>query len=141
MELVGRAPELELLTAVARREGSAGLAARSLLGARPGPVLVAIDDWQWLDAASAGVVTYLARRLRDTSVRMLATVRTGEADAEVAALVRSLPGASSIVRWRRSSRIPMPRCSPRPRRRPPCEATTPAGSTRPWPSRSPAGLS
>jgi hypothetical protein len=44
MELVGRAPELELLTAVARREGSAGLAARSLLGARPGPVLVAIDD-------------------------------------------------------------------------------------------------
>ena len=40
------------------------------------PVLVAIDDVQWLDAASAGLLIYAARRL-DGAVRFLLTRRQG----------------------------------------------------------------
>jgi DNA-binding CsgD family transcriptional regulator len=54
------------------------------------PVLVAVDDWQWLDAPSATVLTFALRRLPPDGVRVLATVRSGEADDAVAALVRSL---------------------------------------------------
>src|SRR6185295_11546828 len=39
-----------------------GLAALSLLGELPGPVLLAVDDWHWLDAASATVLTFVLRR-------------------------------------------------------------------------------
>ncbi len=42
-----------------------------------GPVLVALDDLQWLDPASADVVQIALRRLRDEPVRLLATVRLG----------------------------------------------------------------
>jgi DNA-binding CsgD family transcriptional regulator len=54
------------------------------------PVVVAVDDWQWLDEASAAVLGYVLRRLPG-DVRVLATLRTGEADGQVAALVRALP--------------------------------------------------
>jgi DNA-binding CsgD family transcriptional regulator len=43
------------------------------------PVLVAIDDLQWLDASSARVVAYAARRFSGP-VGLLGTVRTGEGD-------------------------------------------------------------
>ncbi len=43
-----------------------------------GPVLVAIDDFQWLDASSANVVLFAARRL-PTGAALLCTIRTGEA--------------------------------------------------------------
>lgn len=43
------------------------------------PVLVAIDDAPWLDAASAGALQYAARRLGDVPVRFLLTRRTGDA--------------------------------------------------------------
>jgi DNA-binding CsgD family transcriptional regulator len=39
------------------------------------PVVVALDDLQWLDAASAGVLQFALRRLRDERVGFLATVR------------------------------------------------------------------
>src|SRR5438445_611334 len=45
--------------------------------ARSSPVLIAIDDVQWLDAASTRVVAYALRRLRDEPVGLLAARRDG----------------------------------------------------------------
>ncbi|MDI1462852.1 LuxR family transcriptional regulator [Catellatospora sp. KI3] len=45
--------------------------------AAAGGVLVAIDDDQWLDAASTAAVAYALRRLRDEQVTVLLTRRTG----------------------------------------------------------------
>jgi DNA-binding CsgD family transcriptional regulator len=44
--------------------------------ARRGPLLVAIDDLQWLDAASARALRYALRRLDAEPVGVLATMRT-----------------------------------------------------------------
>src|SRR5215469_11334861 len=56
-----------------------GLAVRDALRvlAAGGPVVVALDDAQWLDPASAGVLGVALRRLEDDHVGVLATVRTG----------------------------------------------------------------
>jgi DNA-binding CsgD family transcriptional regulator len=48
---------------------------RALAGS--GPVIVAIDDIQWLDAASVRVLSFAARRLRDERIRILVAMRTG----------------------------------------------------------------
>ena len=57
-----------------------GIAVRSLLGraAGRGPVLVAVEDLQWVDPASATVLGYVMRRLRGEPVGILASHRTGE---------------------------------------------------------------
>jgi DNA-binding CsgD family transcriptional regulator len=47
-----------------------------LLG-EAGPVLVAIDDAHWIDAASARIMGYVLRRLGDRPVATLATIRGG----------------------------------------------------------------
>ncbi|MFE2261256.1 ATP-binding protein [Streptomyces griseosporeus] len=44
--------------------------------AADGPVLLVADDLQWLDAASAELLGFAARRLGDTPVQMLCAVRT-----------------------------------------------------------------
>jgi ATP/maltotriose-dependent transcriptional regulator MalT len=56
-----------------------GLAVLDALNAlaQQGPVLVALDDVQWLDQASAGVIQIALRRLREERVGLLATLRTG----------------------------------------------------------------
>ena len=59
-------------------------------------LLLAIDDWQWMDAASAAVLVFAMRRLPAGRAALLATVRLGEADDAVAALVRSLPPDSVV---------------------------------------------
>jgi DNA-binding CsgD family transcriptional regulator len=43
-----------------------------------GPVLLALDDVQWLDAASAGAIQIALRRLRDEQLGLLATLRLGQ---------------------------------------------------------------
>jgi DNA-binding CsgD family transcriptional regulator len=49
--------------------------------ARAGPTLLAVEDVQWLDAASATVLGFVLRRLALTDgVRMLFTVRTAEGE-------------------------------------------------------------
>ena len=54
-------------------------------------LLVAVDDAQWLDAASAGALGYAARRLRDEHVGLLLS-RRGSPESTVAADIRrSLP--------------------------------------------------
>jgi DNA-binding CsgD family transcriptional regulator len=42
-----------------------------------GPVIIAIDDIQWLDVPSVRVLSYAARRLRDEPIRILVALRTG----------------------------------------------------------------
>jgi ATP/maltotriose-dependent transcriptional regulator MalT len=56
--------------------GLAVLDALSAL-AEQGPVLVALDDLQWFDPASAGAIQIALRRLREEQVGLLATLRTG----------------------------------------------------------------
>jgi DNA-binding CsgD family transcriptional regulator len=47
--------------------------------ARTGPLLIGIDDAQWLDPASARVLAFCVRRLRHERVDLLATLRTPNA--------------------------------------------------------------
>ena len=49
---------------------------RQLAGAS-GPVLLAIDDAQWVDESSAAILAYALRRLADQPVGLLAAVRSG----------------------------------------------------------------
>jgi DNA-binding CsgD family transcriptional regulator len=45
--------------------------------AASGPVIIAIDDIQWLDAASVRVLSFAARRLDDEPIRILVAMRSG----------------------------------------------------------------
>jgi DNA-binding CsgD family transcriptional regulator len=45
--------------------------------AASGPVIVAIDDVQWLDVPSARVLAFVVRRLEDVPIRILAALRLG----------------------------------------------------------------
>jgi hypothetical protein len=45
-----------------------------------GPVTVAVDDIQWLDAPSARVLSFAARRLRDEPILFLLALRSGHKD-------------------------------------------------------------
>ncbi|ABS03792.1 ATP-binding protein [Kineococcus radiotolerans] len=46
------------------------------------PLLVLVEDLQWLDRSSASVLTFLIRRLAHTRTLLLATMRTGEGSQE-----------------------------------------------------------
>jgi len=59
--------------------------------AERGAVLVALDDAQWLDPASAGVLQIALRRLRDEPVGLLATVRLGPEVESAVEFERSFP--------------------------------------------------
>jgi DNA-binding CsgD family transcriptional regulator len=54
-------------------------------------MLVALDDLQWLDPSSAGVLQIALRRLRDERVGVLATARTGPEVVDSFQLDRSFP--------------------------------------------------
>ena len=72
-----------------RRAVAAGLlnALRAL--AREGPVLVAIDDFQWLDSSSAAALQFAFRRLSEEPVALLLARRPGETEE---GLEHALPG-------------------------------------------------
>jgi DNA-binding CsgD family transcriptional regulator len=88
--------------------------------ARDAPVLVAIDDVQWLDAPSARVVSFAARRVADDPVGILVTRRDdgsdpldlantfGERLADVHLGALSLGALAHLVRTRLGVRIPRP---------------------------------
>ncbi|HUK95750.1 MAG TPA: AAA family ATPase [Gaiellaceae bacterium] len=59
--------------------------------AEGGPVVVALDDLQWLDPASAGVLQIALRRLEDEPVRLLATVRRAPEVTTSLALEAAVP--------------------------------------------------
>ncbi|MEA2607448.1 MAG: hypothetical protein QOI00_2205 [Chloroflexota bacterium] len=72
-----------------------------------GPVLLAIDDAQWLDGSSAAILTYAVRRLADRPLGLLASIRTESAG-------ESARGLSSAVPADRTDRVtvgPMPLAS------------------------------
>jgi DNA-binding CsgD family transcriptional regulator/tetratricopeptide (TPR) repeat protein len=58
--------------------------------ARAQPVLIAVDDVQWLDPQTAEVLGYLLRRLRDEPVAVLATVRAEPDEMPSFAFVQAL---------------------------------------------------
>jgi DNA-binding CsgD family transcriptional regulator len=82
-----RALEVALLLAepgdVAPDAHVIGLAVLDVLRALTGqgPVVVALDDAQWLDPASAGVLQIALRRLRDEPIGLLATLRVARETA------------------------------------------------------------
>jgi hypothetical protein len=61
-----------------------------------GPVLVAIDDLQWLDPSSARVVAFATRRFSGP-VGLLATVRTDDGDTDVTWLQPEQPDAMTRI--------------------------------------------
>jgi DNA-binding CsgD family transcriptional regulator len=56
-----------------------------------GPIVVAVDDVQWLDPVSARALRYALRRLETEPVGVLATVRPGSQASDPLALSTSLP--------------------------------------------------
>jgi predicted ATPase len=46
--------------------------------AEAAPLLVVVDDVNWLDRASSAVLAYVARRVAGTRVALIATMRSGE---------------------------------------------------------------
>ena len=76
--------------------GVALLGALRALAAR-GPLLVAVDDVQWLDAASASALAFAGRRLRAEPVGVLLARRTGLPSTVVEELERSLRDHVTIL--------------------------------------------
>jgi DNA-binding CsgD family transcriptional regulator len=87
------------------------------------PLLVGIDDVQWLDGATAEVLAFVARRLGDVPVRFLTSLRAGRRAADPLNLVRnlgedavrvidvaglSLDALHALVRARLETSIPRP---------------------------------
>jgi DNA-binding CsgD family transcriptional regulator len=78
-----RALEVALLVEDAAEASDArtlGVAVRSALGqlVEEGPVVLAVDDVQWLDASSASAVGFALRRMRGQAVHLLLARRVGE---------------------------------------------------------------
>jgi ATP/maltotriose-dependent transcriptional regulator MalT len=61
------------------------------------PLALGIDDVQWLDESSAGVVRFALRRLESEHVVVIATERTQHAESPVPAIATDLP-AERVVR-------------------------------------------
>jgi len=59
--------------------------------AERGPVIVALDDLQWLDSSSAGVLQIALRRLRSEPVGVLATLRSAHDPRASVELERAFP--------------------------------------------------
>ena len=82
-----------------RRATAAGLLGSLRALASAAPVLVAIDDVQWLDRPSTAAVEFAARRLRDEPVALLLARRTAGAAPE--------PGLEQAVAEERRLRVPL----------------------------------
>lgn len=70
-----------------------GLAALGLVEeyAADQPLLILVEDAQWLDPSTARVIAFLARRLSQAPVLLLITLRTEAAESSAASVIRALP--------------------------------------------------
>ncbi|HKV20290.1 MAG TPA: AAA family ATPase [Mycobacterium sp.] len=90
--------EAEDMTTDQRAVGAGFLSVLELLAERS-PVLVAIDDLQWLDPSSRNVIAFAARRL-SANVGVFGTVRTESDDRGGAASWLQLPAPDAVQRIR-----------------------------------------
>ena len=67
--------------------------------AETSPVLIAIDDLQWIDPSSVHAIAFAARRLA-TRVGLLGTVRTGLGSRSISWLEMAKPGTNRRIRLR-----------------------------------------
>ncbi len=77
------------------RAVGSGLTALFDLMLGDGPLVLAVDDAQWLDPASAGSIAFALRRLEERPIAMIAAVRiaeTGRRGGEFSAIESALPG-------------------------------------------------
>jgi len=67
--------------------------------AAPAPLLITVDDLHWVDDSSLRSLNYLARRISDLPIALLATLRQSEPGSSVELLdeLRTLPGAVRVV--------------------------------------------
>ena len=72
------------------------------------PVLIAIDDIQWLDDSSAALLAYALRRLADRPIGVLATARVREMAGEATAEASELLAAATADRVDRLDLEPLP---------------------------------
>jgi DNA-binding CsgD family transcriptional regulator len=91
----GAAVDAALLRADSKRAPDRRVVATAFLSivrllAAETPVVVAIDDLQWLDAPSAAVVEFAARRLAGRPVQLLVSARADEAPSLLVPLEREL---------------------------------------------------
>jgi predicted ATPase len=59
--------------------------------ARSGPILIAVDDTQWLDKPTAAVLAFALRRLGSEPIALLAAVRREEGRVALLELERAVP--------------------------------------------------
>ncbi len=73
--------------------GAIGVATLSVLRALASgrPVVVALDDAQWIDAPSTSALAFAVRRLDDLPVALLLAVRSADLEADLPALAAALP--------------------------------------------------
>jgi hypothetical protein len=64
------------------------------------PVVACVDDALWLDRASVQVLAFMARRLENDPIVLLAAVRTGYQTPIENAGIRARPGVRSSVKGR-----------------------------------------
>ena len=64
---------------------------------RSGPLILVVDDVQWLDASSRSVLSFALRRLQDEPVRLITSCRTGVFAEAAGAADLELPGERIVV--------------------------------------------
>jgi hypothetical protein len=79
-------------------EVAAGFLGALRLAAAAGPVLVAVDDVQWLDSSSALILGFAARRLHDEAVWLLLSRRAAPDEAGLRELARAADSIEITVR-------------------------------------------
>jgi DNA-binding CsgD family transcriptional regulator len=57
------------------------------------PIVLALDDVQWIDAPSASILAFAVRRLDELPVRLLLTVRVTDGDPDPTELIVAIPEA------------------------------------------------
>ena len=88
---LGAALLLEDADGFAPDERAIAFAVFQLLGAQSGPLLVAVDDVQWLDAASASVLSFAVRRFGAAPAAILIARRSSGEQAAPLGLNRAFP--------------------------------------------------